>query len=120
MTWPIEFAEGSDVVPGTAGGALDEIARTLAVDDSLSRWRIAVRIVAVSRRDDGSALALARAQAILQSLVARDIDASRLEAATLPAGPGDPIEMTSLGATVHHPPPPPRPVAPEAPPTMRP
>ncbi len=118
FTWPIEFAEGSPDVPPSALGALNEIARTLFIDDAASRWRIAVRAVPIGRRDDGMALALARAQSIVAGLVTHDIAAMRFEASALPAGPGDPIEMTNLGPTVHHAPPPPRPAAPEAPPAV--
>ena len=120
LTWPIEFAPGSSEVPVSAGGALTEMARTLAVDDTLARWRIAVRAVPSSHHDDGMTLAMARAQALIASLVRAGIEAPRLEAATLPAGAGDPIEITNLGATVHPAPPPPRPAEPEAPPPVRP
>ncbi len=120
LTWPIEFQEGDATLPVSAGGALDEIARTLAVDDTLARWRIAVRAVPASRRDDGMALALARANAIVAALVALGVEATRFEPATLPAGPGDAVEITNLGATVHHAPPPPRPAAAEAPPEVQP
>lgn len=120
FVWPIEFAEGLAALPVSAGGALEEIARTMAVDDGLSRWRVAVRAVPASRRDDGTALALARAQSIVAGLVAHEVAASRLEAVMLPAGPGDAVELTNLGATVHHAPPPPRPAAPEAPPPVAP
>jgi hypothetical protein len=120
FNWPITFEEGSAIVPVSGGGALDEMARTLAVDETLARWRIAVRIVPVSRRDDGSAIAAARAQALVAALVERGVDASRLEATTLPAGPGDALEFTNLGGTVRpHAPPPHRPDA-EVPPPVTP
>ena len=120
FTWPIDFAPGSSEMPVSAGGAIDETARTLAVDDTLARWRIAVRAVPAGRRDDGTALAMARAQAVCAALVHAGIEAPRLEPAILPAGPGDAIEMTNLGPTVHHAPPPPRPAAPERPPEVQP
>lgn len=118
LTWPIEFGEGSDALPVSAGGALDEIARTLAVDETEARWRIAVRAVPASRRDDGTELARARALVIVATLVGMGVDAARLEAATLPAGPGDTIEITSLGPTVHPTSAPPRPAAVEPPPAV--
>ena len=118
LTWPIDFAVGSSVLPISAGGALEEIARTLAVDDTRARWRIAVRISSGSH--DGSALAHARAAAIVSGLLTRGVEATRLEAATLPAGPGDAIEITNLGGTVRPATPPPRPAAPERPPPVTP
>ena len=118
FTWPIDFAVGSSVLPISAGGALEEIARTLAVDDTRARWRVAVRIA--SGAHDGSALALARAAAIVSGLLTRGVEATRLEAAALPAGPGDAIEITNLGGTVRPAAPPPRPAAPERPPPVTP
>lgn len=120
LIWPIEFTEGSAVLPASAGGALGEIAATLAVDDNLSRWRIGVRAVPGRRGDDGMALAMARAQSIMAALMGREVAPNRLEAVALPASAPDAIELTNQGPTVHHAPPPPRPAAPEAPPQVRP
>ncbi len=102
LLWPIEFAEGSALVPVSAGGVLDEIARTLGADPTGVRWRIGVRPFPLGRHDDGTATATARAQALVDALVTRGVTADRLESALLPVGPGDPVEFTSLGtATVH-------------------
>jgi hypothetical protein len=99
LLWPIDFAPESAEVPVNAGGVLDEIARTLGADPSGMRWRIAVRPVPAGRHDDGVATAQARAQALVTALVSRGVSADRLDAALLPVGPGEPIEITSLGTT---------------------
>ncbi len=120
FSWPIEWIEGSSVIPVSLGGALDEMASAMSVDPRRSRWRIGVRAITVSRRDDGAALALARAEALAAALVERGIDASRLEAVMLPPTAASEVEITNQGPTAGHAAPPPRPVAPETPPPVQP
>lgn len=97
LLWPIDFVEGSAELPVSAGGVLDEISRTLGADPTGIRWRISVRPIPLGRRDDGTATAMARAQALVAGLVSRGVAADRLDAALLPVGPGELVEITSLG-----------------------
>jgi outer membrane protein OmpA-like peptidoglycan-associated protein len=83
----LEFAADSAVLVPTNGIVLDEIAAVMNLDRAGLRWRIDVRPVRVSRRDDGVALADQRARAVRDSLVARRVATVRLvlEPASAPA-----------------------------------
>jgi hypothetical protein len=72
------FVEGTAQLVPTDGIVLDEIAAVMSFDRTGARWRIAVRPVRVSRRDDGSALAEQRERAIAEALLAREVAPFRL------------------------------------------
>ena len=69
----IEFVEGTAQLVPTDGMVLDEIAAVMSFDRTGARWRIAVRPVRLSRREDGSALAEERERAIAAALLAREV-----------------------------------------------
>lgn len=80
----IDFQAGEATLVPSDGPILDEIAGVMALDATAARWRVSVRPSRASRRDDGAALALERARAIVSALVLRDVPEERLEAAAAP------------------------------------
>ena len=81
----------------TDGPTLDEIAGVMRFDSSEARWRIEVRPARGGRRDDGVALALARAHAIVSALVLRDVPEGRLEAGAADASADEFVRIVSIG-----------------------
>ncbi len=79
------FSEGTAQLLPIDGIVLDEIAGVMNADRGGVRWALRVRPIRLSRRDDGVALADARAAAIRDSLVARDVPAIRV--VVVPAQP---------------------------------
>lgn len=93
----IDFQSGEAILVPTDGPILDEIAGVMRFDSTDARWRIEVRPARGGRRDDGAALALARAQAIVSALVLRDVPEARLEAAAAAADLPEFVRIVTLG-----------------------
>jgi hypothetical protein len=75
----IDFAAGEATLVPSNGPLLDELSAVMLLDTAGHRWRVVVR-ASGGRRDDGRALAEARAAAIVRSLVGRGVAPEALEA----------------------------------------
>ena len=92
----IDFQAGEATLVPTDGPILDEIAMVMVLDQSGARWRVEVRPSRAGRRDDGAALALDRARAIVSALVLRDVPEGRLEAAAASTDADEFVHIVTL------------------------
>lgn len=101
----LAFVDGAAQLLPIDGVALDELAAVLRSDRTGVRLRVEVRAERVSRRDDGAALALERAQAVVAALVNRGVPSMRLEAA-VGGAPDRLVTVTTLAGPSPRPTPP--------------
>ena len=93
----LDFAAGEATLVPSNGPLLDELSAVMLLDTAGHRWRIVVR-ASGGRRDDGRALAQARAEAIVRSLVGRGVAPEALEAAVGNPRDDDYVRIETLPA----------------------
>lgn len=92
----MHFEEEASALTPADGLMLDELATFMQANQSAARWRVEVRPLAHGRRDDGAALALARAEAIAHSLEARGVDGGAIDVGVAPLDAVDLVQIVTL------------------------
>jgi len=92
----MHFEEDASALTPADGLMLDELATFMQANQSVARWRVEVRPLSRGRRDDGAALALARAEAIARSLEARGVDGGAIDVGVAPVDAVDLVQIVTL------------------------